>query len=200
MDQIQAQKIGIKDFSNGQSAFSGESVAYSLASTGSEAANHLLALQGGWHRKASDCKNIAGVSAIAILTDGAIVNNTNDVVTATGKGCTLAELQGMMNNCPILLTGLKVNVDDESQLDEEIQIVKLSPAGVKEIKRIVPNNYKNEANNNPKLISIDLTEDKIVLGPDTSVFMRLQAGRLVNLTWFYKNKLSLRDMAREANK
>jgi len=196
---MNAQTLGIKNASASRSAFSGDNVSFTLANQGSSAEDKLLAISPGWNSEAAAVKTISGAAAAAIIKEGTIISTSNKEVTGAGKNCQIDDVVKMFVNTPVFLTGLKIQVDNAAQLDEEIQFVKLSPRGPKEIARVIPSSFKNEANQDDKLISIDLTEMNIVLGIDAAVLMNLAASRKVTMTFFYKNKLSIRDMARTAN-
>lgn len=193
------QALGIKNPTASKSAFSGDNVALALTNQDSAAEDQLLALTPGWHDTAGAVKTIDGTSASAIIKDGQIVTTATKTVVGNGKNCKINDVVKMFQHTPVFLKGIKVQVDNVAQLEEEIQVVKLGPAGVKEIARITPSSFKNEANMDDKLVSIDLMDMNIVLGIDTAILMNLGAGRKTNLTIYYKNKMGLRDMARYAN-
>lgn len=186
--------LGIKEFSGVSNElkgpFQGPNVSFAVSNTGSSAEARLLAISAGWYDQAADIKDSNGKVVDAILKDGEVIETADKKVIATGKNCKVIDVQKMFAKTPCRIKSIRVKVDDAAQLDEEIQILELTPSGPSIIARIIPSSAKNEDNSDPKMASVSLLENNIVLGEDRIFLMNLAAGRTVTLTVYYENRAS----------
>lgn len=196
--------LGIKEFSGNaaemKSPFSGKNVTFKVASAGSAATDHLLAICQGWYPSKDAIKDSNGNACSSIITDGTYDTTTNDTITATGVGCKVVDVVNMLRTTPCRIKGIKVKVDDETQLSQEIQFLELTPEGSKVISKVIPSNSKTENNQDAKLASINLLEENIITGPDALFLMKLGAGRTATITIFYENRASFRAQVEVASK
>lgn len=192
---IDKRTLGIVGFQgDGNNPFSGENISLEVINQGTAAEDRLLAISAGWYDKAADIKDFDGNVCDAILADGTFINTTNKEVSARGKNCKVADTVKMFSNTPCRIKGIKLYADDTDQLDEEIQILRLTPNGPQVVKRIVPSSSKDEGNNDALRVSIDLTDDMITIGEDTTFLLKLAAGRKCTYTIYYENRASFRQL------
>ena len=187
------QKLGVDGF-GGESSnpFTGLNVAFELTNQGSGAEARLIAFSKGWYDAAADMRDAQGHTPDAVIADGTLISTINKEVTCAGKSCRVADVAGMLAKNACRLKGIKLAVDDAVQLDEEIQVVQLTAEGPKALKRIIPSSSKTEDQQDPKRVSIDLTDDLVVLGADVVVMANLAAGRKCTYTLFYEKVGSYR--------
>lgn len=170
--------------------FQGKDFQITVTNTGSAAEDRLLALGIGWHQNAADITDEEGNVVAAILKEGEVIDTANQQVTAAGKNCDVTSVVRMLSTTPCRLKGIRVKVDDAEQLNEEIQILELTPRRPKLIHSIIPSSQKDESNNDSTIASISLLENLVVLGADRLLLLNVAAGRTVTLTMFYENRAS----------
>lgn len=187
------KKLGIDGFAGESSnPFTGQNVAFEIGNQGSAAEPRLLAFSKGWYDKADEMRDFQGNTPAAVIGDGEIINTENKKVTCSGKSCRVVDVVNMLTKNVCRIKGIKLAVDDAAQLDEEIQIVKLTAEGPKVVKRIIPSSSKTEDQQDQKRVSIDLTDDMIVLGSDEMMFANIASGRKCTYTLFYEKVGSYR--------
>lgn len=191
--QIDKEALGIKNYVGGNSEvknpFGGESVSFKISNTGTAASSKLLAVTKGWYTSADDISDYAGKSVDDIIEDGTFDNTADAHVIGSGKNCKIADVVNSFSTSPMRIKGIKLAVDDADQLDEEIQILELTPQGKEVIARIIPSDYKSEDNSDAKRVSIPLIDKNIVLGPDRLFLINIGAYECT-YTLFFENQMS----------
>jgi len=161
---------------------SGLFYSFTLANVGSAAEARSLAIIPGYFTSASEIKDNAGSAVAAILKEGDVITTTDKVVTCKGKPKSYDEFLAFIKNNPARLLGMKMQVDDDSQLSEDITVRKISPFRSLQDRTISPSIFKNSSQNNSKLVEIPLQDEQ--LDNQTVMLYTLGAGRTVTFTFF----------------
>ncbi len=187
--------LGIENFNGSQDPFANESVAVELSNAGTSAtAAKRIALNKAWYAEVSKMKDADGNTVDLFLAEGTLDSTSGKEVTATGKNCSADDVCAMLTETPCRLVGMKIAASDIAQLDEPIHIVQYKPQGRVTVAKIIPSSYKDESNNNDKLVSIDLSGLGIVLGKDCAMIVKVGAKYRETVTLYYKDRASFRKM------
>lgn len=193
MGNINLKKLGVDGFvGESSNPFGGQNVSFEITNQGTSAEARLLAVSKGWYDNASEMRDFQGNTPAAVIADGQFITTSNKEVTGTGKSCRIIDVVNLFTKSVCRIKGIKLSVDDASQLDEEIQIVKLTPQGPQILKRVTPSSSKSEDQTDDKRVSIDLSDDMVVMGSDVAMFINVGAGRKVTYTIFYEKVASYR--------
>lgn len=187
------QKLGVDGFAGEVSnPFSGLNVSFEVTNQDTAAESRLLAFSKGWYETAAEMRDFQGNTPAAIIGDGQIITTSTKTVSCAGKSCRVVDVVNMFSKSVCRIKGIKLSVDDAAQLDEEIQFVKLTAQGPQVLARITPAASKSEDQQDQKRVSIDLTEQLIVIGSDVLMFANVAAGRKVTYTIYYEKVASYR--------
>jgi hypothetical protein len=143
-----------------------------------------VALCPGYFDAAANVKDSNGVAVAAIITEGTIIGTqgTADRLTGSGKPKSIVDFLGFIKYNPTRFTGVKIQVDNSIQFDEQIYIKQNSPFRNLQDFQIYPNSYKDSTQNDDKRVEIPL--DSYQMDNNTTVTTVIQAGRSVTYTWF----------------
>lgn len=192
---VNKEQLGIENFNGQQDPFSNESVAVELSNADSAADTaKRIAINKAWYDVAANMKDADGNSVDHFLKEGEMDSTSTKKVIATGKNCSADDVCAMFTETPCRVVGIKVAASTVAQLEEPIHIVQYKPQGRVTIAKIIPSSYKDEANNNEKLVTIDVSGLGIVLGKDAAMIVKVAAGCKETLTLYYKDRASFRKM------
>lgn len=170
------------DFGNGASFLdenSGE-ITITLASTA--ASNTKIAICPGYFANAADIKDENGVAVGAILADGVIVAG----VSCACSPKSAKDMLGFLFSNPGRIVGVKVAVDDVSQLDHPLYYRNLSPFKNMGDDRRIPASYKSENQQNEKIATIkDLASAGWIFGANSVLLYELAANRKATITLYF---------------
>lgn len=155
-----------------------------LSNQETSAVNRSVALCPGYFDAAANVKDSNGVAVAAIITEGTIIGTqgTADRLTGSGKPKSIVDFLGFIKYNPTRFTGVKIQVDNSIQFDEQIYIKQNSPFRNLQDFQIYPNSYKDSTQNDDKRVEIPL--DSYQMDNNTTVTTVIQAGRSVTYTWF----------------
>lgn len=189
------QLLGIENFNGSQDPFANESVAVEISNAGASATDpKRVAMNKAWYTDATKMKDADGNAVDKFLADGTLDATSGKELIVTGKNCSADDACAMLSETPCRVVGLKIAASNVAQLDEPIHIVQYKPQGRVTVAKIIPSSYKDESNNNDKLVSIDLSGLGIVLGKDCAMIVKIGAGYKETITVYYKDRASFRKM------
>ena len=189
------QLLGIENFNGSQDPFANESVAVEISNAGASATDaKRVAINKAWYAEVTKMKDADGNSVDKFLGDGVLDATSGKELIVTGKNCSADDVCAMLSETPCRVVGLKIAASNVAQLDEPIHVVQYKPQGRVTVAKIIPSSYKDESNNNDKLVSIDLSGLGLVLGKDCSMIVKVGAGYKETITVYYKDRASFRKM------
>ena len=122
------------------------------------------------------------IGADAVLAEGEIVvADATHKLTAKGEPYNISELLSFAKLNPLRFTHLKVTVDEPSQLENNIEIVFLSPFRSMGDARITPANYKTANQTNDKIADIPLPDFQ--MSDQVLMYTTILPGRTVSFLW-----------------
>lgn len=192
---VNKETLGIENFNGTADPFANESVAVEISNAGSSADTaKRVALNRAWYTDVAKMKDADGNSVDKFLAEGTLDSTSNKELIVTGKNCSADDVAAMLTETPCRVVGLKIAASNIAQLDEPIHVVQYKPQGRVTVAKIIPSSYKDESNNNDKMVTIDLSGLGIVLGKDCAMIVKVAAGYKETITLYYKDRASFRKM------
>jgi hypothetical protein len=122
------------------------------------------------------------IAADAILAEGEmVVVDANHKLTAKGEPYNISELLNFAKLNPLRFTHLKVTVDQAEQLENNIEIIFLSPFRSMGDARITPANYKTASQTNDKIADISLPDFQ--MSDQILMYTTILPGRQISFLW-----------------
>lgn len=155
-----------------------------LTNTETSAVNRSIALCPGYFDAAASIKDSNGTAVAAVITEGTIIGTEGGAnrLIGAGKPKSIVDFLGFIKYNPTRFTGLKIQVDNSGQFDEQIYVKQNSPFRNLLDFQIYPNSYKDSTQQDDKRVEIPL--DEYQMDNNTTVTTVIQAGRTVTYTWF----------------
>lgn len=120
---------------------------------------------------------IAEIAGASVIGEGSIKAH----LTGKGSPRSIEVLKKFIAENPTRIRSIKINVDNQVQLDEPVRYIVETPfkTGVEEER--IPSNYQSQDTNNPLTTEIhDIKE--WVLSPCSTIAFKVGAGRTVNMS------------------
>ena len=121
------------------------------------------------------------IAADAILAEGDMIVDSAKKLSAKGEPYNISELLNFAKLNPLRFTHLKVTVDEAAQLENNIEIVFLSPFRSMGDARITPANYKTANQTNDKIADIPLPDFQ--MSDQVLMYTTILPGRTVSFLW-----------------
>ncbi|MDR2962739.1 MAG: hypothetical protein LBU90_03740 [Bacteroidales bacterium] len=194
------RQLGIKGYAGNQNGyvnpFSGESVTLVIdnaapASDGKAPVDQFVAISEGYYEKASQMKDFSE-KVTGIVDDGIFISatSTSTAVTASGQGANVIDIRKTFIETPCRIKGVRVMCKKTDQLDEALQVYELGPHRPKQIITRTPSASKSETENDQTRVSVDFSNDTLVLGKDRVFLYKVQAGAKVSLVFYFDDRMS----------